>query len=52
MPKPLIVWTTTNCRKFLKVLEYQTTWPSSWEICMQVKKQQSELDMEKQIGSK
>ena len=52
MPKPLTVWTTTNCRKFLKVLEYQTTWPSSWEICMQVKKQQSELDMGKQIGSK
>ena len=28
-------------------LEYQTTWPASWEICMQVKKQQLELDMEK-----
>ena len=23
--------------------EYQTTWPASWEICMQVKKQQLEL---------
>ena len=32
--------------------EYQTTWPSSWEICMQVKKQQLKPDMEKQIGSK
>ena len=32
--------------------EYQTTWPSSWEICMQVKKQQLELDMEQQTGSK
>ena len=31
---------------------YQTTWPASWEICMQVKKQQSELDMEQQTGSK
>ena len=30
----------------------QTTWPVSWEICMQVKKQQLELDMEQQIGSK
>ena len=30
---------------------YQTTWPASWEICMQVKKQQLELDMEKQTGS-
>ena len=26
--------------------------PASWEICMQVRKQQLELDMEKQIGSK
>ena len=34
--------------KFLKRWEYQTTWPASWEICMQVKKQQLELDMEDQ----
>ena len=33
-------------------MEYQTTWPASWENCMQVKKQQLELDMEKQTGSK
>ena len=32
------VWITTNCGKFLKRWEYQTTWPASWEICMQVKK--------------
>ena len=32
--------------------EYQTTWPASWETCMQVKKQQLELDMEQQTGSK
>ena len=32
--------------------EYQTTWPASWEICMQVKKQQLELDMEQQTASK
>ena len=32
--------------------EYQTTWPDSWEICMQIKKQQLELDMEQQTGSK
>ena len=31
--------------------EYQTTWPASWEICMQVKKQQLELDREQQTGS-
>ena len=45
-PKPLPVWTTTNCGKFLKRWEYQTIWPASWEICMQVKKQQLELNME------
>ena len=33
-------------------MEYQTTWPASWEICMQVRKQQLELDMEQQTGSK
>ena len=37
--------------KILKQWEYQTTWPASWEICMQVRKQQLELDME-QTGSK
>ena len=39
-PKPLIVWITTNCGKFFKRWEYQITLPGSWEICMQVKKQQ------------
>ena len=43
---------TTNCRKFLKRWEYQTTWPASWEICMQVRKQLLELDMKQQTGSK
>ena len=38
--------------KIFKRWEYQTTWPASWEICMQVKKQQLELDMEQQTGSK
>ena len=28
------------------------TWPASWEICMQVRKQELELDMEQQTGSK
>ena len=45
-PKPLTVWITTNCGKFLQRWEYQTIWPASWEICMQVKKQQIEPDME------
>ena len=39
MPKPLTVWITKNCGKFLKSWEYQTTLPASWEICMQIKKQ-------------
>ena len=38
--------------KIRKRWEYQTTWPASWEICMQVKRQQFELDMEQQTGSK
>ena len=38
--------------KFWKRWEYQTTWSASWEICMQVRKQQLELDMEQQTGSK
>ena len=52
MPKPLTVWITINCGKFFKQWEYQTTLSASWEICMQVKKQQWELDMEQQTGSK
>ena len=46
------VWITANCGKFLKRWEYQTTWPPSWEICMQDKKQQLQSDMEQQTGSK
>ena len=38
--------------KFWKRWEYQTTWPASWETCMQVRKQQLEQDMEQQTGSK
>ena len=52
MPKRLTVWITTNCGKFWKRWEYQTAWPASWEICIQVKKQQLELDMEQHTGSK
>ena len=52
MPKPLTAWITINCGKFWKRWEYQTTWPASWEICMQVRKQQLELNMEQQTGSK
>ena len=48
----LTVWLTVNCGKFLKRWEYQTTLPASWEICMQVKKQQLELHMEQWTGSK
>ena len=52
MPKPLTMWITVNCGKFWKRWEYQTTWPASWETYMQVRKQQLELDMEQQTGSK
>ena len=52
MPKPLIVWVTINCGKFWKRWEYQTTSPAAWETCMQVRKQQLELTMEPQTGSK
>ena len=45
------VWITANCGKVLKRWEYQTTLSASWEICMQVRKQQLERDME-QTGSK
>ena len=50
--KPFDCWITTNCGKFWKRWEYQTTWSASWEICMQVRKQELELDMEQQTGSK
>ena len=42
---PLTVWITISCGTLWKKWEYQTTWPVSWEICMQVRKQQLELDM-------
>ena len=38
--------------KIPQEMEYQTTLPASWEICIQVRKQQLELDMEQQTGSK
>ena len=46
MPEPLTMWITINW------WDYQTTWPASWETYMHVRKQQSELDMEQQTGSK
>ena len=59
MPKHL--WIIYECQnvcgslqtgKFFKRWEYQTTRPASWELFIQVKKQQLELDMEQQTGSK
>ena len=55
IPKTLTMWITINCGKLFKRWEYQTNWHASWEICMQDKKQQLELDMEldlEQTGSK
>ena len=46
------MWITINCGKFLKRSEYQTSLLASWEIYMQVKKQQLEADMEQQTSSK
>ena len=50
--KAFDVWITINREKFWKRWEYQSPWPSSWEICMQARKQQLELDMEQQTDLK
>ena len=50
--KPLTMWITTNYGIFLKRWEYQSNLYASWETCMQVTKQQLELDMEQQTDSK
>ena len=52
MPKPLTVWITENCGKIFKRWKYQATLPASWEIYVEVKMQQLELDMEQQTGFK
>ena len=49
-PMPLTVWVIKKCGKFLRRWEYQNTLPASWEICMQVNKQQLKLDMKQQTG--
>ena len=49
MLKPLIVWITTNCGKFLERWEYQNTLSVSWETYMQVKKKQLELGVEHEL---
>ena len=51
MLKALTVWIITNCGKFFKRWEFQTTLPASWEICKHVKKQ-LDLDMKQRTGSK
>ena len=50
--RPLTVWITTNCEKFLKRWEYHTALPVSWESCMQVKKHQLKTNMEQWTVSK
>ena len=52
MPKSWLCRSQKNCGKFWKRWEYQITLPASWEICMQVKKQHLETDMELWTGSK
>ena len=51
MPKPLTMWITINCGKLLKRWNSRN-WPASWEIYMQVKKQQLELHMEQKTDTK
>ena len=50
--KPVTVWITTNCGKFLRRQEYQTTLAVSRETYLHIRKQQLELDIEQQTGSK
>ena len=38
--------------KILQEMGIPSTWTASWEICMQVRKQQLQLDVEQQTGSK
>ena len=52
LPGFLAIRSTTDCEKFLKRWEYQTTLPISWETSMKVKKKKLEPDMEQQIDSK
>ena len=52
MPKPLTVWIIAYSGEFFKRWKYQTPLSASWEICMQVKKQQIEMDVEQQTDSK
>ena len=55
VPEKHLLWlcgSQKNCGKFFKRWEYQTILPASWEICIQVKKQQLELDMEQLTFSK
>ena len=52
LTQPLTVWITTNFGKLLKRKEPQSILPASWETCLQVKRQQLELDMEQCTGSK
>ena len=47
-----LLWITINCGKFWKRWEYQTTWPASWETCMQVKQLQLELNMEQHVPNR
>ena len=52
MPKPVTVWITTYCGKFLNRWAYKTTLPASWEIWMQGKKQHLEPDIQQWTDSK
>ena len=52
IPKPLTVWIMINCGKFWKMMGIPDHLTATWEIWMQIRKKQLELDMEQQTGSK
>ena len=52
MPKLWLCGPQQTLENSLKRQEYQNTWPASWETCMQVWKEQEELDMKQRTGSK
>ena len=51
---PLVSYLTHHCQILIWCFWhlFSSKWPASWETCMQVRKQQLELDMEQQTASK
>ena len=47
-----VIWQALKLSQTLLLHSITLIWPASWETYMQVRKQQLELDMEQQTGSK